>query len=262
MSAWMKWLWLPLLAAFFIGSSDLLASPDDDDDASGDSLTADFGPIPPSKGRGDGQYMELQGSGRGGGISAVLNANARIALARLDDEGNVVAVLNTHLAADPVNGLLYDYPEVNLTLFIGADEDGDGTCLQEGPHAICALLMGENTEVNDDDILHAVSKLAVRTEGNKLKGNGTCWTNFDDVQVIPLLDDLGNMIGVEFVISGGTEGMPDIEPGDGSIVGFDAPWLFDTTCKAGTRRRDTVCAVVPFLTTDESLDTGGEPWED
>jgi hypothetical protein len=265
MSALMKWLWLPLLAVFVVGSSDLLASPDDDeddDDASRDSLTADFGPIPPSKGRGDGQYMELQSSGRGGGISTVLNANSRVALAKLDGDGNVIAILNTHLAADPAVGLLDDYPDIKLTLFIGEDEDGDGTCLQEGPHAICALLMGENTEVNDDNILHAAAKLAVRTEGGKLKGNGTCWTDFDDVQVIPLTDELGNMIGVEFVISGGTEGMPDIEEDDGSIVGFDAPWLFDTECKAGTRRGDTVCAVVPFLTTDESLDTGGEPWDD
>ena len=70
------------------------------------------------------------------------------------------------------------------------------------------------------------------------------------------------VIGVQFVISGGTEGMPNIEPGDGSIVGFDAPWLFGTECKAGKKRTDTVCAVVPFLTTDESLETGGELWQE
>ena len=100
-------------------------------------------------------------------------------------------------------------------------------------------------------------KLALRTQGRELRGDGICWTDFDDVQVTPLINDVGDMIGVEFDVVGGTVGMPDIEEGDRSIVGFDAPWIFGTECGA-----DTTCAVVPILTTDGSYETGGEVWQD
>ena len=213
-----------------------------------DALTADFGPYPPSAARGDGQYMELQGRGKGGGVSTVLNANARIALARVDYDGNVLVRYNGHLGVNEVN-----FDDAAVTLFIGTDEDGDGTLLQESPHAICALLGAGEPEVNEDYILHVAYKLALRLQGKRLKGDGTCWTNFDDVTVTPLYE--GDVfVGVAFDVYGGQMGMPDIKDGDVSMVGFDAPWIFNTECGM-----DESCAVVPFLATDGA---GGEPWHD
>ena len=247
MSAVMKLLWLPLLAVFVVGSSNLLAAPPVDKDDR-DALTADFGPIDDlSKGRGDGQYMELQNRGKGKGINVVLNANARVALAKVDDDGNVLVLLNNHLWIDS-DGVdhRHEYGDAVVTLFIGTDEDGDGTCLTEGPHSICQLLGGDgDPEINDDDILHVAYKLALRTNGKKLKGDGVCWTNFDEVVVVPEAD------GVIFHVYGGEVGMPDIEEGDGSIVGFDAPWIFNTECGA-----EASCKVVPILA------TGEEGWHD
>ena len=138
-------LWLLLLTAFAIGSGSAFASRDDDDHGSGggggggggggsrEALTSDFIPIPPTKGKGDGQYFELGG----GPIDTVLNADVRIALEKVDEDGDTLKVLNTHL------GITIDnYQDAVVTLFIGTDEDGDGTCLQEGPDSICVLETG------------------------------------------------------------------------------------------------------------------------
>jgi hypothetical protein len=256
-----KLVWL-LLTAFAVGSGGLLASPDDrggrPDDAGGrpdnpggrpdnpgggggrsrDALSSDFIPIPPTKGKGDGQYFEL----RGGKIDTVLNADVRIALEKLDEDGETVAVLNTHLGIDVDN-----YQDAVVTLFIGTDRDGDGTCLQEGPSSICVLETGgsDDLEVNPDGVLHAAWAMALRDEGGKLLGSGTCWSNFDSVEVIPQFDEDENMTSVVFDIVGGEEAMPDIREDDGTMVGFGGPWLpfvEDIECED-----DSVCEIIPIM---------------
>jgi hypothetical protein len=239
-----------LLAALFLMAGGVLASPDDDrgggrsdDDRRGgggnsrDALTSDFIPIPPTKGKGDGQYFEL----RGGSIDTVLNADVRIALEKLNDDGDTVAVLNTHLGITVDN-----YQDAVITLFIGTDEDGDGTCLQEGPTSICVLETGgsDDLEVNPDGILHAAWAMALREEGSRLLGSGQCWSDFESVEVIPQLDEDGNMTSVVFDIEGGEEAMPDIEEDDGTMVGFGAPWLgfASMDCEA-----DSDCQVIPIM---------------
>lgn len=238
-----------LVAALAFGMTSLAASPDNDrgggrpdDDRHGggrsrDALTSDFIPIPPTKGKGDGQYFEL----RGGKIDTVLNADVRIALEKLDEDGDTVAVLNTHLGINVDN-----YQDAVVTLFIGTDEDGDGTCLQEGPTSICVLETGGgDLEVNPDGILHAAWAMALREEGSRLLGSGECWSNFDSVAVIPQIDEDGNMTSVVFQVDGGEEAMPDIEEDDGTMVGFGAHWLHlaaSVDCGA-----DTTCEVIPIM---------------
>jgi hypothetical protein len=239
-----------LLSALFLIAGGVLASPDDDhggrsdddEDRGGggnsrDALTSDFIPIPPMKGKGDGQYFEL----RGGSIDTVLNADVRIALEKLNEDGDTVAVLNTHLGITVDN-----YQDAVITIFIGTDEDGDGTCLQEGPTSICVLKTGgsHDLEVNPDGVLHAAWAMALREEGSRLLGSGECWSDFDSVEVSQGLDANGNMT-VVFEIEGGEEAMPDIEEDDGTMVGFGAPWLGleGMDCEA-----DSVCEVVPIMT--------------
>lgn len=217
---------LLLLAALAAGSSNLLASPDEDH-GGGDSdhgggggstaLTADFLPIPPTKGKGDGHYFPFSG-----GDSTALNADVRLALEKLDDDGDTIAYLNTHLGITSDN-----YGDAVITVFIGTDEDGDGTCLAEGPTSICVLEGGgsHDLEVNPDGILHAAWAMALREDDGELReGNGTCYTNFESVEVVPqFVDD--TMTSVVFIIEGGEEGMPEINEDDGTMVGFGAPWL-------------------------------------
>ena len=242
-------LWLLLLTAFAIGSGSAFASRDDDDHGSGggggggggggsrEALTSDFIPIPPTKGKGDGQYFELGG----GPIDTVLNADVRIALEKVDEDGDTLKVLNTHL------GITIDnYQDAVVTLFIGTDEDGDGTCLQEGPDSICVLETGgsDDLEVNADGILHAAWAMALRDEGGRLLGSGICWSDFESVAVIPQFDDEGNMTSVVFQLEDGEEAMPEIEEDDGIMVGFGAPWLgFDNIDCDG----DTVCEIIPIM---------------
>jgi hypothetical protein len=240
-----------LLSALFLIAGGVLASPDDDhggrsdddEDRGGggnsrDALTSDFIPIPPMKGKGDGQYFEL----RGGTIDTVLNADVRLALEKLDADGNTLKVLNTHLGITVDN-----YQDAVITIFIGTDEDGDGSCLDEGPTSICVLKTGgsHDLEVNPDGVLHAAWAMALREEDDRLLGSGECWSDFDSVAVIPQLDEDGNMTSVIFAIEGGEEAMPDIEEDDGTMVGFGAPWLGleGMDCEA-----DSVCEVVPIMT--------------
>jgi len=246
MSRSKKLLWL--LAVLAVGSGSALAARDDDrgggpsdQDRGGgrsrDALSSDFIPIPPTKGKGDGQYFEL----RGGKIDTVLNADVRIALEKLDEDGNTIAILNTHLGITRDN-----YQDAVVTLFIGTDEDGDGTCLQEGPTSVCVLETGgsDDLEVNPDGILHAAWAMALRDEGGRLLGSGMCWSDFESVDVIPQFDDDGNMTSVVFDINGGEEAMPDIQEDDGTLVGFGAPWLdfVNIDCED-----NTVCQVIPIM---------------
>jgi hypothetical protein len=272
---------LALMAALAVGSASVLASPDDgergnrpdnpgnsedrggrpddddDDDDRGNgggggqrfALNADLNAIPPTGGRGFGQYYEYSG-----GEGTALNTDVRLALEKLDDEGNTLKVLNTHLGITVDN-----YEDVEITLFIGTDEDGDGTCLTEGPHSICVLRGGghEDLEVNDDNVLHAAWAITLREDDGELRASGTCWSDFDSVAVIPQFTDDGTtMTSVVFVIEGGEEAMPEINEFDGSIVGFGAPWSNFTQsieCEA-----DTTCEVIPILNgvwdTDNSPD--------
>lgn len=247
-------LWFLLLLLFTVGSGNLVASPDDDhggnggsggngSDAGGgrDALTADFLAIPPTAGKGDGHYFEL-----GGTIDTALNADVRLALEKLDADGNTLKVLNTHLGIDKDN-----YQDAVITLFIGTDEDGDGSCLQEGPTSICVLEGGgsHDLEVNPDGILHAAWAMALRVEEGELRGSGICWSNFESTAVIPQMDDDGNMTSVVFVIEGGEEAMPVIEEDDGTMVGFglaedaeDAEDADDLDCGA-----DEDCEVIPIM---------------
>lgn len=234
---------LLLLALLAIGGGYVLASPDDDDDRGGggdnsrDALTSDFIAIPPTAGKGDGQYVEF----RGGDIETALNADVRLALEKLDDEGNTLKVLNTHLDITVDN-----YTEAVITLFIGTDEDGDGTCLQEGPTSVCVLEGGgsHDLEVNPDGVLHTAWAMALREEDDNLKGSGTCWSNFDSVAVVPQFDDDGNMTHVVVAVEGGEEAMPEIEEDDGTMVGFGAPWLGFENINCGA---DTSCEVIPIM---------------
>ena len=248
-----KSLSLVLLAGLAVGSSGLLASPDDerggrddDDDHGGggggsgstDALSADFVPYPPTAGRGDGHYFPFSG-----GENTALNADVRLALEKLDEDGNTLKVLNTHLGITTEN-----YGDAVITLFIGTDEDGDGSCLSEGPTSICVLEGGgsKDLEVNPDGILHAAWAMALREDDDDLKGNGKCWSDFESTEVVPQFDDDGNMTSVVFHIEGGEEVMPEISDGDGCMVGFGAPWLgFDengTECGG-----DRTCEIIPIM---------------
>ncbi|MEJ2310029.1 MAG: hypothetical protein P8Z31_00080 [Gammaproteobacteria bacterium] len=254
-----KILGLLLMTVLAFGTTSLLASPDDErgnrnDDrgsseergsgrnedrggggsGSRDALSADFIPIPPTKGKGDGQIFEFSG-----GNSTALNADVRLALEKLDDDGNTLAILNTHLGIDR-----YNYSEAVITLFIGTDEDGDGSCLTEGPTSICVLGGGGSQDlmVNPDNILHAAWAIALRDDGDKLRGSGTCWSNFQSTEVVPQFDENGNMTSVVFNIQGGEEMMPEIEEDDGSMVGFGASWLgFD--CEDYSKG----CQIIPVM---------------
>ena len=201
-----------------------------------EAVAADFIPMLPTKGKGDGQYFAFSGK-RG----TALNADVRLALEKLDESGNILAVLNTHLGITTDN-----YGDAVITLFIGTDEDGDGTCLSEGPTSICVLESGgsQDLEVNPDGILHAAWAMALREHKDRLKGSGTCWTDFDSTEVTPQFDDDGNMTSVVFAIEGGVEAMPEIRDGDGSVVGFGAPWLMEgLDCGA-----NATCEVIPIMT--------------
>ncbi len=255
---------LMLMAALAAGSASLLASPDDedrgsrnedrsssedrggrnsrDDDedrggggGSRDALSATFLPIPPTKGKGYAQYFEFSG-----GDNTALNADVRLALELLDDDGDTLKVLNTHLGITSENAT-----DAVITLFIGTDEDGDGTCLSEGPTSICVLKGGSSDDlVNDDNILHAAWAIALRDDDGELRGSGACWSDFESTEVIPQFNDDGAMTSVVFNIEGGKEMMPEIEDGDGCMVGFGAPWLgFDSIdCEA-----DSSCQVIPIM---------------
>lgn len=276
-----KPLWLLLMTSLAVGSGDLLASPDDDrgnrggdrnsedrggggrdeddddDRRGGDgqrlSLNADLNPILPTAGRGYGQYYEYSG-----GEGTALNTDVRLALEKVDDEGNTLKVLNTHLGITVDN-----YEDAEITLFIGTDTDGDGTCMTEGPHSICVLRGGghEDLEVNDLGILHAAWAITLREDDGELRASGTCWSNFDSVAVIPQFTDDGTtMTSVVFEIEGGEEAMPEINEFDGSIVGFGHPWLLeeDIFTESIECEADTTCEVIPILNgvwdTDNSPD--------
>ena len=258
---------LMLMAALAFGSASLLASPDDDErgnrsddrgssedrggrndrdedadrgggggDGSRDALRAEFTAIPPTAGRGYGQYFEFSS-----GEDTALNADVRLALEKVDDEGNTLKVLNTHLGITVDN-----YDEAVITVFIGTDEDGDGSCLQEGPTSICVLRGGGSHDlmVNANGILHAAWAMALRDDDGQLKGSGTCWSDFDSVEVVPQLDENGTMTSVVFNIEGGEEMMPEINDEDGSMVGFGAPWLGFDSIDCGA---DASCEVIPIM---------------
>lgn len=250
---------LALIAALAVGSAKLLASPDDeergsrnddrgssasredDDDSdrgqsrSRNALSSTFIAIPPTKGKGYGQYFQFSG-----GDGTTLNADVRLALELLDDDGNTLKVLNSHLGITTEN-----YDDAVITLFIGTDEDGDGSCLTEGPTSICVLAGGGGDDlINDDNILHAAWALSLRTDDDgDLRGSGTCWSDFESTEVIPQFDEDGNMTSVVFNVVGGKEMMPEINDKDGSMVGFGAPWLFENLdCGA-----DSSCQVIPIM---------------
>jgi len=233
---------LLLLAALAAGSSSLVASPDDDEHGGGggsgsaDALTASFLGIPPTAGRGDGHYFPFSG-----GEDTALNADVRLALEKLDADGNTLKVLNTHLGITKDN-----YQDAVITVFIGTDEDGDGSCLTEGPTSICVLegSGGHDLEINDDGILHAAWAMALREDDDRLRGSGSCYTNFDSTEVVPQLDENGNMTSVVFNIVGGEKAMPKINEDDGSMVGFGAPWLGFTSIDCGS---DTSCEIIPIM---------------
>lgn len=256
---------LLLMAVLSVGSATLLASPDDDergnrsDDRGGsedrggsnsrdddedrggsgggsrEALSATFAPIPPTAGRGYGQYFEFSG-----GDNTALNADVRLALEKLDDDGNTLKVLNTHLGITSDNA-----EDAVITLFIGTDEDGDGSCLTEGPTSICVLKGGSSDDlVNDDGILHAAWAIALRDDDGELRGSGTCWSDFDSVEVVPQFNDDGTMTSVVFNVEGGEEMMPEINEADGSMVGFGAPWLGFDSLDCGA---DSSCQVIPIM---------------
>ena len=251
---------LVLMAALAVASANLQASPDDeergnrnddrgssatrddDDDAdrgqsrSRNALSSTFVAIPPTKGKGYGQYFVFSG-----GDGTTLNADVRLALELLDDDGNTLKVLNTHLGITRDN-----YDEAVITLFIGTDEDGDGSCLTEGPTSICVLAGGGGDDlVNDDNILHAAWALSLREDDDSdLRGSGTCWSNFDNVEVVPQFNDDGVMTSVVFNVEGGEEMMPEINEDDGSMVGFGAPWLGFDSLDCGA---DSSCQVIPIM---------------
>ena len=217
-----------LIAALAAGSGNLVASPDDDDhpglggggdgDYGGpganraEALSAEFMALFPTKGSGDAQYFPFSG-----GENIALNADVRLALEKVDAEGNLLLTLNEHLGIDRGN-----YQDSRITLFIGTDEDGDGTCLTEGPTSMCVFTTSgsHDLEINPDGIVHAAWALALRQEDDELWGQGTCWTNFTSTEVIPQMNDDGIMTSVVFNIEGGEEGMPEIRDGDGCMVGY------------------------------------------
>lgn len=241
---------LLLFAALTVGSNSLLASPDDDhggrdggegggnSSGSVDALSANFIAIPPTAGRGDGHYFPFSG-----GENTALNADVRLALEKLDEDGNTLKVLNTHLGITTEN-----FGDAVITLFIGTDEDGDGSCLSEGPTSICVLEGGgdHDLEINPDGILHTAWAMALREDDGDLRGSGTCWSDFESTEVVPQFDDAGNMTSVVFNIVGGEETMPEISEGDGCMVGFGAPWLGfdDTGIECGA---DETCEIIPIM---------------
>lgn len=250
--SFLRFLLLTLLAMFAVGSTSLMADSDDehggsDDNGGGgssrdrDALSSTFMAIPPTKGKGDGLYVDLEG----GDIETMLNSDVRLALELLDDDGNTLKVLNTHLGITVDN-----YDEAVITLFIGTDEDGDGTCLSEGPTSICVLETGgsDDLEVNEDNVLHAAWAMALRDDDGHLIGSGTCWTDFESTEVVPQFDDDGNMTSVVFNIEGGVQGMPEIEEGDGTMVGFSAPWLgFDDIDCSIDYNGNSTCEIIPVM---------------
>ncbi len=245
-----------LISALAAGSGSLVASPDDDDHpglgGGGDGdyggpggnraevLSAVFMPVNLlTKGSVDAQYFPFRGTD-----NIALNADVRLALEKLDVDGNILAVLNPHLGITTEN-----YQDSRITLFIGTDEDGDGTCLSEGPTSICVFNTsgGHDLEINDDGILHAAWAIALRSEDGYIRdgGTGTCYTDFESTEVVPQFDELGNMTSVVFNIVGGEDyEMPEINDGDGCMVGYGAPWLgfADINCGA-----DTSCQIIPIL---------------
>lgn len=232
-----------LLAALAAGSGSLLAGPDDHGGGNGggsgsaDALTANFEGIPPTAGRGDGHYFPFSG-----GENTALNADVRLALEKLDEDGNTLKYLNTHLGITRDN-----YPDAVITVFIGTDEDGDGSCLTEGPTSICVLegSGGHDLEINDLGVLHAAWAMALREDDGRLRGSGKCYTNFDSTEVVPQFNEDGFMTSVVFNIAGGEEAMPQINEEDGSMVGFGAPWLnFSNDLDCGA---DASCEVIPIM---------------
>ena len=233
-----------LLAALAAGSGNLLAGPDDRGGGGGgggsgsaDALMSNFVAIPPTGGRGDGHYFPFSG-----GEDTALNADVRLALEKLDADGNTLKVLNTHLGITRDN-----YQDVVITVFIGTDEDGDGSCLTEGPTSICVLegSGGHDLEVNPDGILHAAWAMALREDDGRLKGSGRCYSNFDSTEVVPQFNEDGLMTSVVFNIVGGEEAMPRINEDDGSMVGFGAPWLnFTNSLDCGA---NASCQVIPIM---------------
>ena len=231
---------LLVLVVFAVGGGSLLAAGGSGNGGDGggghsrDALSADFLPIPPTKGKGYAQYFPFSG-----GDSTTLNADVRLALEKLVEDGDNI-VLNTHLGITADNA-----DEVAITVFIGTDEDGDGSCLTEGPTSICVLFGGGGDDlVNEDGILHAAYAMSLRDDEGHLKGSGICWSNFESTAVIPQFDDAGNMTSVVFDIKGGVEAMPAIVNGDGSMVGFGAPWLKFDNIDCGA---DAACEVIPIM---------------
>jgi len=86
--------------------------------------------------------------------------------------------------------------------------------------------------------------MALREDDGRLRGSGNCYTNFDSTEVVPQFDENGNMTSVVFNIVGGEEAMPEINEGDGSMVGFGAPWLGFTSIDCGS---DTSCEIIPIM---------------
>jgi hypothetical protein len=243
---------LMLLAALAVGSNNLLASPDDelrgnrDDDEdrgnnrSRNALSVTFLAIPPTKGRGYGQYFVFSG-----GDGTTLNADVRLALEKIVEDGDNI-ILNTHLGITEDNA-----EDAAITLFIGTDVDGDGSCLQEGPDTICVLQGGGGDDlVNEDGILHAAWAMSLRDDDGDLRGSGTCWSNFESTEVIPQINDDGIMTSVVFNIEGGEEMMPEIKEDDGGMIGYGHPELGFDSIDCGA---DSSCQVIPIM-------MGG--WED
>ncbi len=244
-----KSLYLLVVAALTAGSGNLVASSDDGGSPGGgpggnrdEALSAEFMDITLlTKGSGDAQYFPFKGTD-----NIALNADVRLALEKLDEEGNTVAVLNTHLYITRDN-----YQDSQITLFIGTDEDGDGTCLQEGPTSICVFETSgsHDLEVNPDGILHAAWAIALRSEDGDIsdRGTGTCWTDFESTEVVPRFDNNGNMTSVVFAIEGGEKEMPAISDGDGCMVGFghtDERLGFQNSIECGA---DKTCEIMPIM---------------
>ncbi|MGD8933024.1 MAG: hypothetical protein PVI52_10675, partial [Chromatiales bacterium] len=257
-----KPLTLLMMTALALGSANLLAAPDDQTgrpdnpgkseergnrpDSPGKSeedhgqsrsrnaLSADFLPIPPTKGKGYGQYFVFSG-----GDGTTLNADVRLALEKIVEDGDNI-ILNTHLGITEDNA-----DEVAITVFIGTDTDGDGTCLTEGPTSMCVLFGGGGDDlVNEDGILHAAYAMSLREDDGDLRGSGICWSDFEKVKVEPQYNDDGIMTSVVFELEGGEEAMPVINPGDGTMVGFGAEWLDFDNIDCGA---DTECEVIPIM---------------
>ena len=157
-----------ILAFFAVGSGTVLADRDDDHDGNSEhdrgggreALSLDLRPVSKDfAGRGYGQYMEIGSDG----VETAFNANVRLAL--VSPAGKV---LNEAI------GITEDNAETAVVkLYLGRDLDGDGTCQDDGPYAICWMKFGE-IEVNPIGIVHATYKLALRVEDGMVKGDGHC----------------------------------------------------------------------------------------